>query len=96
MLPQILKLVTSMYLPYLVANSRASRGDEVRVEFRLDDGETFLHREKFGSYQKKCFEVSYSGFQEETLLSYAELETAIQRVERITAPRNKQASRLST
>ncbi|EER07796.1 conserved hypothetical protein, partial [Perkinsus marinus ATCC 50983] len=53
---KILKLVTSMYLPYLVANSRASRGDEVRVEFRLDDGQTFLHREKFGSYQKKCFE----------------------------------------
>ncbi|KAF4655687.1 hypothetical protein FOL47_009333 [Perkinsus chesapeaki] len=53
---KILNLVDTMYLPYLAANAVRNRGEEVEVKLTLKDGVTFVHKEAFGPYQKRCFE----------------------------------------
>ncbi|KAF4702914.1 hypothetical protein FOZ63_018460 [Perkinsus olseni] len=72
---KILKLISAMYMPYLVANGKATRGEWVEVEFHLNDGQTFRHKEKFGPYQKKCLDDLKRHYEQLTASQRREIAT---------------------
>ncbi|KAF4710316.1 hypothetical protein FOZ63_005876 [Perkinsus olseni] len=74
---KILKLISAMYMPYLTANGKATRGAWVEVEFHLDDGQTFRHKEKFGPYQKKCLDDLERHYEQLTASQRREIATLV-------------------